>query len=63
MGKYKLPEEQVNDIREAIDRIETAEDILKRLRLAGEPNAEAEMRISQLKEKIHRFAKAFEVKL
>jgi len=61
--EYELPEEQKKDVREAYRNLQLAKDILAKLRTAGAPNPEAEVRIRELEEKLTRFAAAFKVDL
>jgi len=61
--RYELPAEEKASVKEAYDNFLIAEDLLKRLRNVGEPNAEAEVRVRELKRKAKRFADEFEVDL
>jgi len=61
--EYKLPEEQQKDLKRAYRNLQLAKDILAKLRTAGVPNPEAEARISELEERLTRFAAAFKVDL
>lgn len=63
MAKYVMPEEQQKDLREAFEGLETAADILEKLRKAGVPEAEAEVKNKQLQRTLRRFADSFEVDL
>lgn len=63
MPKYVMPEDQQEGLREALSGLETAADILDKLRKAGVPEAEAEVKNKQLLKTLHRFADSFEVEL
>lgn len=61
MPKYVVPDEQQEALREAFKGLDTASDILSKLRKAGLPEAEAEMKNKELQRTMRRFADAFEV--
>ena len=63
MPKYVVPEDQKAALREAFAGLDTASDITSKLRKAGIPEAEAEVKIKELQRTIRRFADAFEVDL
>ena len=61
--EYELPENQVEDMKKGWHNLQLAEDILVKLRTAGQPNAEAEARLREIKDRTQRFAAAFKVDL
>ena len=61
--EYVLPEEQKKDMKEAWKSLQIGKDLLKKLRVAGQPNPEAEVRMRELEERLLRFADAFGVDL
>jgi len=63
MPKYVMPEDQQEALREAMEGLDTAADILDKLRKAGVPEAEAEVKNKQLQKTLRRFAESFEVDL
>lgn len=63
MPEYVLPEKEKNRIKEGYSKFLVAESILKKLAAIGEPNAEAELKVEELKSKARRFAEAFDVEL
>lgn len=63
MPKYVMPEDQQENLREAMEGLDTAADILDKLRKAGVPEAEAEVKNKQLQKTLRRFAESFEVEL
>jgi len=63
MPEYQIPEEQVEDLRKGWHNLLLAEDILAKLRTAGMPNADAEVRLRELRDRLQRFAAAFKIDL
>lgn len=63
MPKYVVPEDQQEGLREAFQGLDTSADILSKLRKAGIPEAEAEVKNKELQRTLRRFADAFEVDL
>ena len=61
MPKYVVPEDQKEALREAFQGLDTSADILSKLRKAGIPEAEAEVKNKELQRTLRRFAYAFEV--
>jgi len=61
MPKYVMPEDQQEALREAMEGLDTAADILDKLRKAGVPEAEAEVKNKQLQKTLRRFAESFDV--
>ena len=61
MPKYVVPEDQKEALREAFQGLDTSADILSKLRKAGIPEAEAEVKNKELQRTLRRFADAFEV--
>ncbi len=61
MSKYVVPDDQQEALREAFKGLDTASDILVKLRKAGIPEAEAEVKNKELQRTLTRFADAFEV--
>jgi len=61
--EYVLPEDQIKDAKEAWRSLQIGKDLLKKLRIAGQPNPEAEVRMRELEERLLRFADAFGIDL
>jgi hypothetical protein len=62
-GKYYASPQEIETFQAARQNLEAAEDIARRFREAGEPNAEQEARILAMREKLERYAKAFDLPL
>ena len=60
---YKISERVKEDYKRAFAGIKLSEDILRRQRLAGEPNVEREVALDAMKERVTRYAKAFDIDL
>ena len=63
MAGYKLPESikiRYNDMR---NELEVQEDLAKRLKIAGMTDPELEIRIEQLRDRLDKFARAFDLPL
>jgi len=61
--EYKVPAAKIADWQKAYDSGRRALDILKKLRISGMPNAEAEARVEAGIEKVQRLADSFNVDL
>lgn len=61
--EYKVPEAKKKDWQTAYDSGRRSLDILKKLRISGMPNAEAEARVEAGIEKVRRMAESFNVEL
>ena len=61
--EYKVPDKVKDSWQKAYDAGRKSLDILKKLRIAGMPNAEAEARVEVGLEKVRRSADAFHVEL
>lgn len=62
-GEYELPDRYAKDLTDAQKSLLQAEDILRRLRKAGEPQPEAEENLEQMKDRLFRFADAFDIEI
>lgn len=60
---YVVPEERLENWQKSYDAGRRSLDILKKLRIAGMPNAEGEARVQAGIEKVQRMAEAFNVEL
>ena len=60
---YKISERAKEDYKRAFAGIKLSEDILRRQRLAGEPNVEREAQLDAMKERVLRYAAAFDIDL
>jgi len=63
MPEYVLPDKEKKRIKEGYSKFLIAEDILHKLSEIGEPNAEAEVKVAELKRRAARFAEVFNVDL
>lgn len=63
MPEYVVPEQQVEDMKKSYEGLLLAEDILKKLRAAGEPNPQSEVLNRELQARAKRYAAAFNVEL
>ena len=61
--EYVVPQSQLEIWQKAYDSGRKSLDILKKLRIAGMPNAEGEVRVEAGLEKVRRAAGAFNVEL
>ena len=61
MEKYELPEALKKQYEQMRRDLAINEDLLRKLSAAGAPAPELEMKISELKGRLERFAKAFEL--
>ena len=61
MAEYKLPESikiRYNDMRR---ELEVQEDLMRRLKIAGVSDPDLEIKIEQAKDRLNKFAKAFDL--
>ena len=61
MAGYKLPESikiRYNDMR---NELEVQEDLMRRLKIAGMSDPELEIKITQLRDRLDKFARAFDL--
>jgi len=63
MPEYVLPDKEKERIKEGYNKFLVAEDILHKLSEIGAPNAEAEVKLAELKRRAARFAEVFDIDL
>lgn len=60
---YSASPRQIEDMKTAYAALQRMEDINSKFRAAGEPDAEREAKAIELRERLTRFATAFEIPL